>query len=225
MTPLVANAGLDEITVAQAMTLNRGSGADVDGHVPFVMPEAVADEHLNRSAAPATTNTNPSTPVLAEAGLTARDPLQPQARTTLSMTTPVSEEAAWQNEFVDKVTYQVKQDRAWAEIRLNPANLGTIEIAISADEADPRVAIASANQATREIIEQAIPRLRESLAGFDVEVGGEGFAWADGHGESEADEAAGSGHMTRGPGSETDAAEEALSSRTPSPETLVDTFI
>ena len=57
-----------------------------------------------------------------------------------------------------------------AEVRLNPAHLGPVEVSIRVDEEQARVTFSAAHAATREAIEQAVPRLREMLAQQGLEL-------------------------------------------------------
>ena len=51
-----------------------------------------------------------------------------------------------------------------AELRLNPASLGSVEVRLSINNDQASVTFLAQNAATRDALEQAMPRLRESLA-------------------------------------------------------------
>lgn len=51
-----------------------------------------------------------------------------------------------------------------AQIRLNPAHLGPVEVRVSVGEDQTRVSFIAHHAATREALESATPRLREMLA-------------------------------------------------------------
>jgi flagellar hook-length control protein FliK len=55
----------------------------------------------------------------------------------------------------------VNQNMQSAEIRLNPAHLGPIEVRIEMDDEKVNVAFSSRHAAVREAVEMALPRLRE----------------------------------------------------------------
>ena len=60
-----------------------------------------------------------------------------------------------------QMLWMVNQNMHSAEMRLNPANLGPIEVRIDIDEDQVSVAFNSRHAVVREALEQAIPRLRE----------------------------------------------------------------
>jgi flagellar hook-length control protein FliK len=62
-----------------------------------------------------------------------------------------------------QVLWMVNQNISRAEIRLNPANLGPIEVRIDMDNDQVNVAFTSRHAEVREAVEQALPRLREML--------------------------------------------------------------
>lgn len=83
--------------------------------------------------------------------------------------------ADWGQGMSKQVMLLVNQNIRSAELRLNPANLGPIEIRIDMDEEMVNVSFSSKHAVVREAVEQALPRLREmfnenglSLGGADI---------------------------------------------------------
>lgn len=70
----------------------------------------------------------------------------------------------WDDAFASRVAWTVKQDVQNAEIRLNPAHLGPVEIKISMHQDQASVTLSAHHASVREAMESAIPRLREMLA-------------------------------------------------------------
>ena len=70
----------------------------------------------------------------------------------------------WSQAFSEKMTYLVKQDIQGAEIRLNPAHLGPVEVRIAINQDQAHVTLAASQGATREALEAALPKLREMLS-------------------------------------------------------------
>jgi len=70
----------------------------------------------------------------------------------------------WAPQFSQKITWMVKQNVQQANIRLNPANLGPIEIKISTQNDQTSVSFSAHHALTRDAIEQALPRLKEMMA-------------------------------------------------------------
>ncbi|MBT8439665.1 MAG: flagellar hook-length control protein FliK [Gammaproteobacteria bacterium] len=71
--------------------------------------------------------------------------------------------ADWGQGMGKQVVWMVNQNISRAEIRLNPANLGPIEVRIDMDNDQVNVAFTSRHAEVREAVEQALPRLREML--------------------------------------------------------------
>jgi len=83
---------------------------------------------------------------------------------TLSLAIPLSNSAASQQSFGEKVMWMINQNIHSAEIKLNPPELGRLEIKISMQQQDQtNISFSSQNQQVREMIELALPRLREML--------------------------------------------------------------
>lgn len=76
----------------------------------------------------------------------------------------------WSDVFADRVTFVVKQNLQEAEIRLNPPQLGQVEVRIVMNNDQANLMFSSPHGAVREAIEASIGRLRDMLAdnGFNV---------------------------------------------------------
>ena len=77
--------------------------------------------------------------------------------------------------------WMAKQNMQTAELRLNPANLGPVEVRIDIEDEQVRVAFSSPHAAVRDAVEQAVPRLKEmfensGLRLADAEVSHQSFA-------------------------------------------------
>ena len=69
----------------------------------------------------------------------------------------------WGQGMGKQVLWMVNQNISRAEIRLNPANLGPLEVRIDMENDQVNVAFSSRHADVREAVEQAMPRLREML--------------------------------------------------------------
>ena len=67
----------------------------------------------------------------------------------------------WNQGLGRQIMWMVNQNMQSAEIRLNPAHLGPIEVRIEMDDEQVNVAFSSRHAAVREAVEMALPRLRE----------------------------------------------------------------
>ncbi len=80
----------------------------------------------------------------------------------------------WGNEFSQKIVWLAHQQHQVAELRLNPAHLGPVEIMLSLTGDNGGLASAqfvSPHLAVREAIEAALPRLREMMAESGIQLG------------------------------------------------------
>lgn len=71
---------------------------------------------------------------------------------------------AWGQEVAQRVHWMVSQQVQQAEIRLDPPELGSLEVRISVSRDQAHVNFASVHAPVREALEAALPRLREMLA-------------------------------------------------------------
>ncbi len=67
-------------------------------------------------------------------------------------------------ELADRVRMLAQAQGGRTEIKLHPPQLGTLDVRVSVDGDRATVQFVSANPVTREVLEAALPRLRESLA-------------------------------------------------------------
>ena len=77
----------------------------------------------------------------------------------------------WGGEFAQKVVWLSSQQHQVAEIRLNPAHLGPVEVTLSITQGQATAQFSSPHLAVREAIEQALPRLREMMAENGITLG------------------------------------------------------
>lgn len=86
----------------------------------------------------------------------------------------------WGGEFAQKIVWLSTQQQQIAEIRLNPAHLGPVEVMLNMSNDQITAQFVSSHLAVREAIEASLPRLREMMSenGItlgDVSVGAESF--------------------------------------------------
>ncbi len=94
--------------------------------------------------------------------------------TLMHLRTP-TQSPAWGKNFAQQVVWLKQQQQNLAEIRLNPLSMGPVKVSIRQGESDASIQIWASQSQTRDMIEQALPKLREMLeeAGvdsFDVDV-------------------------------------------------------
>jgi flagellar hook-length control protein FliK len=96
--------------------------------------------------------------------------------------------------FAERVTWMVREGLRGAELTLHPQELGPIRIELALDGDAATLGVVAAHAEARGAIEQALPRLREMLAGQGLQLGG---ASVDAGAGRRADDG-GSGRGTRG---------------------------
>lgn len=77
---------------------------------------------------------------------------------------PQLNSAAWSRVVSSRVVWMAREGVQQAELRLNPASLGSVEVRLNINNDQASVTFLAQNAATRDALEQAMPRLRESLA-------------------------------------------------------------
>ncbi len=79
----------------------------------------------------------------------------------------------WGDEFAQKIVWLTHQQNQIAELRLNPAHLGPVEILLNlaGDNGQASAQFVSPHLAVREAIEAALPRLREMMAESGIQLG------------------------------------------------------
>ncbi len=70
----------------------------------------------------------------------------------------------WDAEVGNRIRWMVGQNNSGFELRLNPAELGSVEVKLATEGERTNVTFFAANPAAREALEAALPRLREMFA-------------------------------------------------------------
>lgn len=91
---------------------------------------------------------------------------------SVRLDTPVAA-PTWGDELSQKITWLATQKQQVAELHLNPAHLGPIEITLTINNEDRQASaqFVSSHFAVREAIEQALPKLREMMAENGISLG------------------------------------------------------
>jgi len=89
---------------------------------------------------------------------------------SIHVSTPVGQ-PKWEGDFAQKVIWLTNQQNQVAEIRLNPAHLGPVEVMLSITQDQATAQFSSPHLAVREAIEAALPRLREMMAESGIQLG------------------------------------------------------
>lgn len=84
--------------------------------------------------------------------------------------TPV-QDPRWSQEFGEKIVWMARNDQQQAQLSLNPAHLGPLQITLSLDSDQASANFTAATPEVRQAIEDAMPRLREMLASAGISLG------------------------------------------------------
>ncbi|MDD3481942.1 flagellar hook-length control protein FliK [Azovibrio restrictus] len=96
-------------------------------------------------------------------------PAQAAARPE-GLNTPV-QDSRWSQEFGEKIVWMARNDQQQAQLSLNPAHLGPLQITLSLDSDQASANFTAATPEVRQAIEDALPRLREMLASAGISLG------------------------------------------------------
>ncbi len=104
----------------------------------------------------------------------------PSGLPTITLGTPLNQ-AGWDQALGERIQWMAGQKLQGARIRLNPANLGPMEVRIQVQNEQASIQFTSAHGVVREALEAALPRLREMFDAsgvelVDVDVSGQSFA-------------------------------------------------
>lgn len=140
------------------------TGADV---ATFAKELELRDKLDIALAAPSNQTATP--PANLVQSMTSITPTNIQA-TQLVIDTPVTQRQ-WSNDFSQKITWMATQQDQHAELHLNPAQLGPVDVVIKVSGDQATAQFTSTHAAVREVIEQSIPKLREMLADNGIMLG------------------------------------------------------
>jgi flagellar hook-length control protein FliK len=100
------------------------------------------------------------TPVMPSLGMGAIQSVSRASLPPVQIQLPIDHQN-WNDELGNRIVWMVKQDVQSAQIRINPPQLGPIEVRVSMSNDQISIAFSSHHAAVRDTLEAAIPRLRE----------------------------------------------------------------
>jgi flagellar hook-length control protein FliK len=128
-----------------------------------VLPERAATTSLNSATTLAATtvgSASPSAPpTTASQSTVVSLPIQPQIN-----------QSAWSKVMSSRVIWMAKEGIQQAELRMTPAHLGPVEVRLHVQNEQASVVFLAQHAATRDALEQALPRLREGFAESGLEL-------------------------------------------------------
>jgi flagellar hook-length control protein FliK len=110
------------------------------------------------SAATVLSNTSASTSTIASNASATSPQLMPMLDVQ-----PTLKSEAWGKVMVGRVIWMAKEGVQTAQLKLNPAQLGPVEVRVTLNNDQASVSFVAQHVTTRDTLEQALPRLRESF--------------------------------------------------------------
>ena len=193
----LADSGSDELTTtltngkrngntadAQTLLAAKADAAGKQAEAPMaanpVLPAAakladgalatVADQSKFDPKAGTSEDGSPSAPIQQTlAASTASNPAR-GAAAIAHVQAPVGS-PAWAGDMSQRVVMLARSDMQSAQITLNPAHLGPIEVRLSIAGGEATAVFSSAHSDVREALETALPRLREMFAAAGIQLG------------------------------------------------------
>ncbi|RAP37924.1 hypothetical protein B1207_02745 [Legionella quinlivanii] len=102
-------------------------------------------------------------------------PSHPESKTSVGMTNTFElssevNESSWQDDFNARVTWLGQHKINQAILKLNPVELGPVEVKIHLSEETAKIDISTHSLQVQDLIEQSIPRLREMLMSQGIQL-------------------------------------------------------
>ena len=130
----------------------------------------LTDKETFKLADPATSLPAANAQAMAQSASSAITPT-PMAPTNQSTIAAPLGSPAWPAEFTQKINWVSTQQNQVAELHLNPPDLGPMSVTITINDNQATALFSSPHSAVREAIENAMPKLRESLADNGIMLG------------------------------------------------------
>lgn len=139
----------------------------VGGNAQATPDNGSAPQAANPAELLAATATSPLAASADKTGIGSRSLLSPLLENTAStLGFHITAEAGshdWNQQISSRIRWMGNVNMSSAELKLHPAELGTVEVKISTEDDQTRVSFVTSNPQTRELIESSLPRLRELL--------------------------------------------------------------
>ena len=129
----------------------------------------IAATQMAESSAVLSASTSAPTAAATALPLSGSNPATPLPQTVID--TPLTHKQ-WADDFGQKITWLATQNRQHAELHLNPAHLGPLDITLKLNGDQATALFSSPHAAVREAIEQSLPKLREMFADNGIMLGG-----------------------------------------------------
>lgn len=123
---------------------------------------------------------------------------------------PGMQNPAWTQVMSSRVVWMAKEGLQQAQLRMNPANLGPVEVKLHVQNEQASVTFLAQHSATRDALEQALPRLRESFAENGMELTNAQVGEQQQHHQEQSEQTSDSHFFTQAASQEDDIETEAV---------------
>jgi flagellar basal-body rod modification protein FlgD len=130
---------------------------------------AKSDEQLGRTAILEKAAPAVSSPLIATTPLVSTSSITKTDGPSLDIQ-PSLQSKAWNNVLSSRVIWMAREGIQQAALKLNPANLGPVEVRLNMHNEQANITFIAHNAATRDALEQALPKLRESFLENGIEL-------------------------------------------------------
>jgi len=186
-TPVDKDATHNKMALAHSMTAGKAAAANIGAaQAREKMDLATANNQVSRNT-PGLEPVNSATLInnLPHASLSTQDvaasiaapAVMPNTLTSNNLpgtrqiiTTPLGSNG-WANEFSQKINWMSTQHNQIAELHLNPPDLGPLNVALKISDNQATALFTSPHAAVRDAVENALPKLRETLADNGIMLG------------------------------------------------------
>lgn len=165
------NADLAQMSAANTFSIENAQHLANENNVAGKVAEGAAQALTGLAAQPNTATANPAlgtVNALSGAAPHNAQSAAPPASTPIPL--PVNH-PDWDQALGQRVMWLVRQDVQGAELRINPPQLGPIEMRIVMNNDQASVSFTSQHAAVREALEAAVPRLRDMFSDNGLNLG------------------------------------------------------
>lgn len=170
---------LDFVSQASLTSFQTGP----DNAITLLSPSLTPQEHTAALAAKSNSAANFAMPSTASSEVTPGDfaaslathaanhaGIRHENQIAKDIETPIHDER-WVQGFGERMVWMARNDQQSAQININPPQLGPLQITLKLNGDQATASFVSPHTEVRQVIEDAMPRLRELLAGAGIQLG------------------------------------------------------
>jgi flagellar hook-length control protein FliK len=166
-----SNADLAQLSAANTFSIENAQHLANENNVAGKVAEGAAQALAGLAAQPNTATANPALgTVNALSGAAPHNAQSAAPPVSTPIPLPITH-PEWDQALGQRVMWLVRQDVQGAELRINPPQLGPIEMRIVMNNDQASVSFTSQHAAVREALEAAVPRLRDMFSDNGLNLG------------------------------------------------------